>query len=71
LSKKAYNGKNVTAHATLADKINQRKPGLGPKSGESVQYLFVDFGLDAKDKRNVNMFKKRNYVKCGEGFVLN
>ena len=27
----------ITAHAQLAYRINQRKPGLGPKSGESVQ----------------------------------
>lgn len=69
---KSLNKKNkeelTVAHALLAQRINERRPGLGPKSGESVQYLFIDLGLDSKDKKNINIFKK-NHVRCGEGYI--
>lgn len=58
----------IAAHAQLAERINQRKPGLGPKSGESVQYLFIDLGENSKKKINERYYKQ-NYVKCGNGFI--
>lgn len=64
----AKGGGNIAAHAVLAQKIDQRKPGLGPKSGESVHYVFIDLGTDATEKKNQKVFKK-NYVKCGEGYI--
>lgn len=70
LSKASYGdeGCNKVSHAQLAQVINKRKPGLGPKSGESVQYVFVDYGLDAKQKHNQKIFSKM-YVKCGDGYI--
>jgi DNA polymerase elongation subunit (family B) len=68
LSKKVYSSTNVQSHAQLAQKINKRKPGLGPKSGESVQYLFIDVGLDADQKSCQRQLKKNN-VKCGNGYI--
>lgn len=40
LAKKTYD--NAVGHAKLAERINARKPGLGPKTGESVKFLYVD-----------------------------
>jgi DNA polymerase elongation subunit (family B) len=37
LSKSSYNEGQKVAHALLAQKIDARNPGLGPKSGESVK----------------------------------
>lgn len=42
LSKKSYDDDQKVAHAILAQRIDARKPGLGPKSGESVKYLYVN-----------------------------
>ena len=37
-------------HLTVAQKIESRRKGTGPKSGERVPYVFIDTG-NAKDKQ--------------------
>lgn len=39
LNKKSYNGKLV-GHAALAQRMEQRTPGLGPSTGDSVKFLY-------------------------------
>jgi DNA polymerase elongation subunit (family B) len=46
LNKRTYDGKCV-GHAKLAERIDQRNPGLGPKSGDSVKFLY--WYRDARD----------------------
>jgi DNA polymerase elongation subunit (family B) len=56
LGKKSYDGKCV-GHAKLAERIDQRNPGLGPKTGESVKFLY--WYKDARDfKANKKMEDK-------------
>lgn len=52
ISKADYKGNSI-GHIELAKRIDQRKPGQGPKSGESVKYLYVDIG-DWVDKKKMH-----------------
>ena len=61
LSKKDYKG-NAVAHAELAKRINLRKPGFGPKSGESVKYLYIDVGDWDNKKKAVEKIEDFDYV---------
>ena len=50
LGKKSYHKDKKVAHALLAQRINQRRPGLGPKTGEYVRFQVYDIG-DADFKK--------------------
>jgi len=49
LAKKKYSGR--VGHAELAKRIEIRNPGHGPKTGDSVKFLYIDIGdIDNKKK---------------------
>lgn len=51
LSKKTYSGR--VGHAELAKRIEQRAPGQGPKTGDSVKFIYVDVG-DPEGKKKMD-----------------
>jgi DNA polymerase elongation subunit (family B) len=48
LSKSTYDEGQKVAHALLAKKIDDRNPGLGPKSGESVKVKIIYYNVLTK-----------------------
>lgn len=56
-----YANPNSIAHKVLADRINEREPGNGPKSSDRVPYCFID---SSQLKCFICDKKKLNIKKC-------
>lgn len=63
----SYDPNNVPAHVQLRDRIEQRTPGMAPKNGESVKYIFYenDSLSFIKSKSEQSKIKK---IDCIEDF---
>lgn len=65
LNKNAYNQDSVPSHALVAQKINERKPGLGPKPGQPVCMLYVDAKNYNADRKDIHP----EHTLLGSGYV--